>query len=98
MNEKAYDDLILKIMHDESIFYSFMLNSAMSKGFSSLTMLHSGLHSIIYTVIGIRYLYRRSIIGKMTFLGEHPLNSKMEINSKLNENHIPLEISGTFSY
>ena len=50
MNEKAYDNLIMKIMHDESIFYSFMLNSAMSKGFSSLTMLHSGLHSIIYTV------------------------------------------------
>ena len=36
MNEKAYNNLIMKIMHDESIFYSFMLNSAVSRDFQTL--------------------------------------------------------------
>ena len=30
LEQKAFDDLIMKIMHDESIFYSFMLRSAIS--------------------------------------------------------------------
>ena len=38
LEQKAFDDLIMAIMHDESIFYSFMLRSAISrmslKGFS----------------------------------------------------------------
>lgn len=31
LEQKAFDDLIMAIMHDESIFYSFMLRSALSR-------------------------------------------------------------------
>ena len=31
LEQKAFDDLIMAIMHDESIFYSFMLRSAISR-------------------------------------------------------------------
>ena len=30
LEQKAFDDLVMKIMHDESIFYSFMQRSAIS--------------------------------------------------------------------
>ena len=39
--QKAFDDLIMAIMHDESIFYSFMLRSSISR--DSLTR-HGGLN------------------------------------------------------
>ena len=77
MNEKAYDNLIMKIMHDESIFYSFMLNSAMRKGFSSLTMLLSGPEFPVNIYIFewlLACIAGKTSKGalKMTFLGEHP--------------------------
>ena len=31
LEQKAFDDLIMAIMRDESIFYSFMLRSAISR-------------------------------------------------------------------
>ena len=31
LEQKAFDELVMAIMHDESIFYSFMLRSAISR-------------------------------------------------------------------
>ena len=31
LEQKAFDELIMAIMHDESIFYSFILRSAISR-------------------------------------------------------------------
>ena len=39
--QRAFDDLVMEIMHDESIFYSFMLHSSISR--DSLTR-HDGLN------------------------------------------------------
>ena len=40
--QKAFDDLIMALMHDESIFYSFLLRSSISR--DSLTVLTSSLN------------------------------------------------------
>ena len=47
--QKAFDDLIMAIMHDESIFYSFMLRSSISR--DSLTVLTSSLNVEVFSYI-----------------------------------------------